>query len=107
MELIESDLIGTRINMKGEFGTIWYFGQLKLAKAGTDNWYGIEWDNASKGKHNGTVEGEHYFSPQYHNPDTNWCSFIREGKLHLGISIKEAIEDKYQAYKNMTDEEIK
>ena len=57
--------------MKGEFGTIWYFGKLKLAKAGDDNWYGIEWDNDNKGKHNGTVEGEQYFVPRYHSQDTN------------------------------------
>jgi dynactin complex subunit len=71
MDDCEIDLIGQRVRIKGELGTIWYFGPLKVAKAGTDNWYGIEWDNANKGKHNGTVEGEYYFKPIWHDEDTN------------------------------------
>ena len=101
----DSDLIGKRIQLRGEYGTILFFGKLQLEKGGDDNWYGIEWDNDKKGKHNGVVEGVHYFSPIYHSWYTNCCSFIREGKLWFGVTLKEALEDKYQFYKDMTEEE--
>lgn len=93
--------------MKGVFGTVRYFGPLQVEKAGTDNWYGIEWDDLTKGKHNGTVEGVQYFVPQFHEPSDTCCSFIREGKLQFGISLKQAIEKKYQAYKDLTEEQRK
>ena len=107
METIEQDIIGKRFWLKGEFGTVLYFGKLQVEKAGEENWYGVEWDNEKRGKHNGTVDGVCYFIPRHHPIEVNSCSFIREGRLPFGISLKEAIEKKYQAYKGLTEEEKK
>ena len=42
-----------------------------------------------------------------HEPTTNWWSFIREGKIPFGISLKQALEEKYQANKGLSEEERK
>ena len=107
MEIEEQEIIGKRFCLKGEFGTVWYFGPLQVEKAGDENWYGVEWDNHIRGKHSGTVDGVCYFVPRHHSTDVDWCSFIREGRLPFGVSLKEAIQKKYQAYRGLTDEEKK
>ncbi|CAI2362333.1 unnamed protein product [Moneuplotes crassus] len=132
-EDLSEQIVGTRICLKGDFGTIRYFGKLQLEKAGDDHWYGVEWDRKEskkgfytaytdinegieeakkvhvetkqRGNHNGTVEGVEYFTPIYNGPQDKCCSFIREGKLVFGTSIKEALEEKYQVYKEKTEEE--
>jgi len=67
------------------------------------NWYGIEWDVAERGKH----DGQGLFDPVYHAKGTVCCSFIKEGKLPSCITIEEALRIKYQTYEDMTDEERK
>ena len=101
--------MGKRVFFKACFGTIRYFGKLQVEKAGEDNWFGIEWDEEQKGKHDGTVDGVTYFLPEYHldspnYPNTRSCSFIRDGKLPLGLTFKEALLDKYKTYDDMTEE---
>ncbi len=46
-------------------GTVRYFGELKhqgKPQGSNELWIGIEWDEANRGKHNGTVNGYTYFS---------------------------------------------
>ncbi len=55
--------IGNRIHIDdGSRGTIAYIGQL-------DNrdgiWFGIDWDDAKRGRHNGTVDGRQYFIAKF------------------------------------------
>ncbi|XP_013785307.1 tubulin-specific chaperone E-like [Limulus polyphemus] len=59
---------GSRILCDGEFATVRYvgelpniLGQLHLQRKGNDIWYGVEWDNVCRGKHNGTHHGVKYF----------------------------------------------
>lgn len=43
-------------------GTIKYFGPVD----GTDGvWYGVEWDDHSRGKHSGDKDGKHYFTTRW------------------------------------------
>lgn len=102
--------------MKGKFGSIRFLGKLRNnAKAGNDLWLGIEWDEEGSGRHNGTVDGETYFSCQFHVRSPNFltgqtqcCSFIRYGKVSIGgISLSEAIEQKYKPDHMLTEEEKK
>ena len=65
------------------------------------NWYGIEWDTLERGKHS----GQGLFDLLYHPPGTICCSFIKEGKVPLGVTIEEALWTKYQSYESMTEEE--
>jgi dynactin complex subunit len=50
--------IGCRIHYEGHIGTVKYIGAV-----GTTNgqWLGIDWDEPSRGKHNGTYEGIKYY----------------------------------------------
>ena len=63
----EESLIGQRVELRGKIGSIRYFGKLRNnPKAGDSLWLGIEWDQAGAGKHNGTVDGETYFTCEFH-----------------------------------------
>lgn len=50
--------VGTRISLSGSLGTIKFSGEVENAKG---VWLGVEWDDASRGKHSGTKDGKHYF----------------------------------------------
>ena len=52
--------IGTRFHLSsGHFGTIEYIGHV----TGTDGlWYGVEWDDPTRGRHDGVKDGKRYFS---------------------------------------------
>lgn len=50
--------IGDRIECNGEFGTIKYIGAVQDHPA---SWYGIDWDDPNRGKHNGTINNHVYF----------------------------------------------
>lgn len=71
--LIEN-LLGKRIELNGYSGTIRYSGPLKHKKD-NDVWVGIDWDDKSRGKHNGTVENTLYFSCNYSIHDISVLAF--------------------------------
>jgi hypothetical protein len=50
--------IGQRLSLKSQTCTVRYVGQV-ADKQG--QWLGVEWDDASRGKHDGTHEGVSYF----------------------------------------------
>jgi len=54
---------GTRFHLSsGHFGTIKYIGQV----TGTNGlWYGVEWDDPTRGRHDGVKDGKRYFSCRY------------------------------------------
>ena len=59
----EQLLINRRIVFNEAIGTIKYVGLVE--DAGSELWYGIEWDDPSRGKHDGTVKGKRYFHARY------------------------------------------
>ncbi|CAL1290073.1 unnamed protein product [Larinioides sclopetarius] len=80
--------IGCRIHCEGEYGTVLYVGPI----SGIDGtWYGIEWDNPSRGKHSGSYKDVTYFTTRIPNAG----SFIKISKADNGISCPEAIRIKY------------
>ena len=50
--------IGERLSLKGHLCTVRYIGAV-ADKPGT--WLGVEWDDANRGKHNGTYGDVVYF----------------------------------------------
>ena len=52
---------GQRLSFDGELCTVRWVGSLD-GKQGL--WRGVEWDNPSKGKHNGSHNGKRYFDCQ-------------------------------------------
>lgn len=105
-------LLGQRVVLKAAVGSIKYVGKLlNNPKAGDDIWLGIEWDEEGQGKHNGTVDGVAYFSPDFHltspkYPHTASCSFIRHGKIQIGgQTFREALIERYRPDDVMTEGE--
>lgn len=50
--------IGQRVSFEGSLCTVRYIGPVKNTKG---DWLGVEWDDAARGKHNGSANGESYF----------------------------------------------
>ena len=51
--------IGQRVSYGGDLCTIRYIGEVKGVKG---EWLGVEWDDPSRGKHSGEVDGVRYFT---------------------------------------------
>lgn len=51
--------IGERISYDGALCTVRYVGQVAGASG---SWLGVEWDDATRGKHNGSHKGASYFT---------------------------------------------
>ncbi|XP_063995172.1 tubulin-specific chaperone E [Diachasmimorpha longicaudata] len=85
---VDNYQIGQRIACDGHYGTICYIGAVENT-AGL--WLGIDWDNPTRGKHNGTYHDKEYFKTRY--PTSG--SFVRPGKVKSGISCVEAIKNRY------------
>ena len=69
--------VGRRVEVEGSKGTVMYEGSVDGTKG---RWLGIEWDDPSRGKHDGSHNGVVYF--QAKGPST--ASFIRETKANFG-----------------------
>ncbi|EZA50346.1 hypothetical protein DMN91_003520 [Ooceraea biroi] len=80
--------IASRIECDGYHGTLKYVGPVGDTKG---EWLGIDWDDLTRGKHNGTYQGIEYFQARHSTSG----SFIRPGKAKFGISCPKAIEMRY------------
>ncbi|KAJ0170448.1 hypothetical protein K1T71_013819 [Dendrolimus kikuchii] len=80
--------IGSRIKSGDDFGTVKYIGEVNGYKG---VWYGVEWDNASRGKHDGTLDNLQYFITS--KPGAG--SFVRPNKVSPFRTCAEAITKYY------------
>uniref|UniRef100_A0A1B0AXA3 Tubulin-specific chaperone E n=1 Tax=Glossina palpalis gambiensis TaxID=67801 RepID=A0A1B0AXA3_9MUSC len=80
--------IGIRVKIGVNSGTVRYIGEICGYKG---TWLGIEWDDPSRGKHNGVVNGKHYFYTAH--PTAG--SFIRPDKLGPFESLETAARERY------------
>uniref|UniRef100_A0A1A9ZE46 Tubulin-specific chaperone E n=1 Tax=Glossina pallidipes TaxID=7398 RepID=A0A1A9ZE46_GLOPL len=80
--------IGTRITIGAYSGTVRYIGEVCGYKG---IWMGIEWDDPTRGKHNGVVSGKRYFYTMH--PTAG--SFIRSDKLGPFESLETAARERY------------
>lgn len=87
--------IASRIECDGYRGTLKYVGPVGNTKG---EWLGIDWDDSTRGKHNGTYEGVEYFQARHSTSG----SFIRPGKAKFGISCSQAIKMRY----GLVDDEL-
>ncbi|XP_022905400.1 tubulin-specific chaperone E [Onthophagus taurus] len=81
-------VIGNRIECLGYIGTIKYIGQVS-DYAGI--WIGVDWDDPTRGKHNGTIKGVCYFEASF--PTSG--SFVRPEKVNLGQTAVTALTSRY------------
>ncbi|KAG1761681.1 hypothetical protein EDD22DRAFT_1031527 [Suillus occidentalis] len=82
--------LGSRIYLpSGHFGTVKYYGPLDGT---TGLWLGVEWDDPTRGKHDGTKDGKRYFDCRV--PHSG--SFIRPSpSICYGYTFLQALKNKY------------
>lgn len=92
-----SNFLGKRVELNEKTATIRYVGPLKHKKDAKENeiWFGLEWDDKTRGKHNGTVEGYEYFKTINNE---NSGSLIKKTKVNIGQTFKGALGYKYNFY---------
>ncbi|CAN6674570.1 protein Pac2p [Trichomonascus vanleenenianus] len=82
--------VGTRLSFNNELCTVRYIG--KLPQWGDIIGYGVEWDNPSRGKHSGSLDGIEYFQTKV--PGAG--SFVKSSKRADGLkTFSEALSEKY------------
>nr|CAB3266850.1 tubulin-specific chaperone E-like [Phallusia mammillata] len=82
-------LVDDRVSVDGYVGTVKFIG---LVPPSEGVWIGIEWDDSTRGKHDGSKNGVVYFTCK----NSKNGSFVRITKINRGITICEAIQDRYQ-----------
>ncbi len=81
--------VGDRVQSDGSLATVRYVGPV----AGQDakkTWIGVEWDEANRGKNDGTTGGERYFECA-----PNQGSFLKERKVDPRRALADAIVHRY------------
>uniref|UniRef100_A0A9J2PX84 Tubulin-specific chaperone E n=2 Tax=Ascaris TaxID=6251 RepID=A0A9J2PX84_ASCLU len=96
MGLIE---VGDRVAVGYDRGTVRYVGPVD---GYSGEWIGIDWDDAKRGKHNGTVNGRVYF----HARDKTSGSMVRAANVDTGRTITEEMESKYAENEQMDEHVI-
>jgi len=88
-----NNFLNKRIELNGYCGTIKYLGCLQHKKENdSELWLGIEWDEETRGKHNGIVENFNYFETKNNK---NSGSLIKISKVNFGLELEEALNFKY------------
>ncbi|XP_066988353.1 tubulin-specific chaperone E-like [Macrobrachium rosenbergii] len=82
-------MVGSRIECEGARGTVKFIGKVATTPG---IWYGVDWDEESRGKHDGTHTGEKYFETRTQTSG----SFVRPAKVSAGVSLEEAVRGRYQ-----------
>lgn len=84
----ENIQVNARVKVQGSYGTVRYVGKVEGYEG---MWVGVEWDDPSRGKHDGVVNGVRYF--QTLSPYSG--SMVRIEKINQFESLEEAIYDRY------------
>ncbi|XP_054281832.1 tubulin-specific chaperone E [Macrosteles quadrilineatus] len=82
------DAVGRRVAVGEHRGTVQYVGAVPPAPG---VWLGVEWDDPSRGKHDGMYNGVRYFQTRL--PTAG--SFVRLEKADFGRSCVAAIQERY------------
>ncbi|KAK5865493.1 hypothetical protein PBY51_019759 [Eleginops maclovinus] len=82
------EAVGRRVSCDEERATVLYVGPVPPT-AGL--WYGVEWDNPERGKHDGNHEGVQYFTCRH----PTGGSFVRPGKVSFGVDFLTVVRQKY------------
>lgn len=87
-------------DVDGFVGTIVYLGPVASAKDPNEMYAGVVWDDASRGKHDGSVicRRTNQLVRHFSCPPSNPCgaSFVRLKKLNLGVDLTPAVmREKY------------
>ena len=82
--------VGSRVRILKELATVRYVGSVAKQEG---VWVGVEWDDASRGKHDGSTGGVKYFECR---SGATAGSFVRIEKVHFGVTLLEGVLARYQ-----------
>ncbi|OAX83423.1 hypothetical protein ACJ72_02222 [Emergomyces africanus] len=83
--------LGSRLSFDGALCTVRYTGEVQGTKG---QWLGVEWDDATRGKHSGEHQGVKYFQCKSRHPTAG--SFVRPTRqADLALSFLQAANEKY------------
>lgn len=86
--VVPGDAVGRRVSCGGERATVRYVGPVPPTLG---MWFGVEWDDPQRGKHDGSHEGLQYFSCRH----PKGGSFIRPAKASFGVDYLTALQRVY------------
>ncbi|KAK0880975.1 hypothetical protein LTR87_005282 [Friedmanniomyces endolithicus] len=93
---------GQRLSLKGQLLTVRYIGPVD-GKAG--EWLGVEWDDKTRGKHNGEHDGKKYFDCRSNSPAC--ASFLRPKQpWDEHRTFLDALRKKYVSQASAADQEV-
>eukprot|EP01038_Epipyxis_sp_PR26KG_P017453 gene17453-24143_t len=88
--------INSRVrDLDGFRGTVRYIGPVAVAKNKIEDWLGIEWDNATRGKHDGSCVDENGNLFKYFECLNGSGSFVKPNKLENSRSFVEGLNERY------------
>jgi hypothetical protein len=88
--------VGCRvIDSEGYRATVRYIGPVAGAKNPAEVWFGVEWDNVSRGKHDGSSADSSGTLHKYFDCAPGSGSFIKPSKVLYGRTLVEALHDRY------------
>jgi hypothetical protein len=102
--------VGDRIASDGCYATVRYVGHLSVDSQSASSkikdtiWIGVEWDDPSRGKHDGSYAGAKYFTTS--KPTSG--SFLRPEKCITGVDFMTALASRYggQSTNGVADEAV-
>ncbi len=88
--------VGCRVvDSEGYKATVRYIGPVIGAKNQDEIWFGVEWDNASRGRHDGSSVDSTGKLHRYFQCVAGSGSFIKPTKVGYGRTFLEALNDRY------------
>lgn len=88
----DSICVGARVVWHGTAGTVRYVGPVEGTQG---SWLGVEWDDPTRGKHDGAHLGRRYFVPSSPGRGRTCASFVRAHACVLGASLLAVLRDLY------------
>lgn len=79
----------------GSRGTVRYVGPVATSKNACTVWVGVEWDDVTRGKHDGAVEKDGVETRYFRCP-AGAGSFVKPSKLMHGENFLTALKERYQ-----------
>lgn len=82
--------VGCRVQVGKERAAVRFLGSVAKQEG---LWVGVEWDDATRGKHDGSTGGVKYFSCVSNEPTA--ASFVRVEKVNFGTNLLDALVSRY------------
>jgi dynactin complex subunit len=96
-EFTHYELYSRVVDGEGYKGTVLYIGGVAAAKNKEEIWLGIKWDKLDRGKHDGSCSDENGVVHRYFSCQAGTGSFVKPSKVSFGISLIEALQQRYVA----------